>query len=193
LSDFSIFYTFVILEFCGAVCKCIYNYILVHDACSNAINTFYAGNACVLYVFCNWISSCYCKCANVVVCICAERLHTLFRQTLFRQTLFRQSIAGTSTLGGWLQLNRPAGSTDWKTWNKIPKIRGRGSTAVLESWRYVVTFPEEGHLRPHRNTLPTPQAPLPSPPYLHQWRAFDACDALTPSNILPISTIPTYV
>ena len=42
------------------------------------------------------------------------------------------------------------------------KIRGRGSTIVLEPWRYVVTFPEEGHPRPHRNTLPTPQAPLPS-------------------------------
>ena len=44
---------------------------------------------------------------------------TLFRQTLFRQTLFRQSTVGTS--GGWLQLNRPTGSTDWKDMEPNPK------------------------------------------------------------------------
>jgi len=47
------------------------------------------------------------------------------------------------------------------TLNRIPKIRG--STIVLEPWRYVVTFPEEGQPRPHQDSLDS-QAPLPSVP-----------------------------
>ena len=72
---------------------------------------------------------------------------------------------------------------------QIPKIRGRGSTIVLEPWRYIVTFLEKGA----RQTSPEypPHSPR-SPRCLDQWHAFDASDTLTPSNFVPISTIPTY-
>jgi len=50
---------------------------------------------------------------------------TLFRQTLFRQTLFRQCTVRTSTSGGWQQLNRPTGSTDWKYAEPNPENQGQ--------------------------------------------------------------------
>jgi len=115
------------------------------------------------------------------------RYTTLFRQTLFRQTLLQQSAVGTSD--GWLQLNRPTGSTDWKYIEPNPENQGQYN--CVGAWRYVVTFPEEGHPRPHRDTLRRPQSPR-WPQCLDQCRAFDACEALTPSSFLQISTISTY-
>jgi len=43
-----------------------------------------------------------------------------------------------------------------KTPNQIPKIRG----STIMCWKYVVTFPVEGHPRPHQDTLPTDPALL---------------------------------
>jgi len=48
-------------------------------------------------------------------------------------------------------LNRPTGSTDWKDAEPNPKkIRG----SIIMCWKYVVTFPEEGHHRPHQEYPP---------------------------------------
>jgi len=89
------------------------------------------------------------------------------------------------TSGGWLQLNRPTGSTDWKDAEPNPENQLR--------WKYVVTLPEEGAPETHWDThtlhrLRSPQ----SPQCLDQCRAFDASNASTHSNFFPISTISTY-
>jgi len=103
---------------------------------------------------------------------------TLFRQTLFRQTLFRQSTVGTLTSGGWLQLNRPAAVQIRKTPNQILKIRG--STIVSRG---------EGAPQTPPAYLPRPHSPR-SPRCLDQCRAFDACDASTPSNFSQFLLFP---
>jgi len=45
------------------------------------------------------------------------------------------------------------------------------------SQKKIQAFPERGHPRPHRDTLPRPR----SPRCLDQCRALNACDASTPS------------
>jgi len=45
--------------------------------------------------------------------------------------------------------------------NQVRKIRSRGSTLVLEPWRYVVTFPEEG--APQTSPEYPPHSPVPTP------------------------------
>jgi len=59
-------------------------------------------------------------------CACtASKARFLGYTTLFRQTLFRQSTVGTS--GSWLQLNRPAGSTDYRLERRRTKCRKSGT------------------------------------------------------------------
>jgi len=68
---------------------------------------------------------------NSTVC-CTSTPH--YSNRLCSDRCYSDSPCTVWTSGGWLQLNRPAGSTDWKTPNQIPKIRGStivGSTGSV--------------------------------------------------------------
>ena len=108
----------------------------------------------------------------------------LFRQTLFRQMLFRQSTVGTSD--GWLQLNRPTGSKDWKDAEPNPKKNQGQYNNDLDAGLRCNFAGGGGTLQTHQDTLPRPRFPQ-SPRCLDQCRALHACNASTPSNFSPIS------
>jgi len=81
-----------------------------------------------------------------------------------------------------------------KTSNQIPKIRSRGQYNCVGALEVCCNFSGGGGISDLigiPSPLPRPHSPRP-PRCLDQWRAVDACDASTPSNFIPISTIPTY-
>jgi len=109
---------------------------------------------------------------------------TLFQQILFRQTLFRQSTVGTS--GGWLQLNRPTGSTDWKDIEPNKKIRGSGQYNCVGASEVRCNFSGGG--APQTPPGYPPQASLPSVTSVPRSMTCFRCDASTSSNFLQMST-----
>ena len=99
--------------------------------------------------------------------------------TLFRQTLFQHFTVGTS--GGWLQLNRPTGSTDWKDADPNPENQG-AIWAPYWVWHFKILVRKFEKPDPIKGPISLCMG-LKLPRCLNQCRAFDACNTSNPTNV----------